>query len=85
MKIIYIDSDGICHAHDGEGRTPIETDAMDFVADVALPCYRVRVTDGEITAIQCINTAAADEATASTREMDECLAIIEGRISYDEG
>lgn len=39
MRTIYIDSNFICHAEYADGRTAVETAALDNVCDAALVCY----------------------------------------------
>lgn len=46
MKKIYIDSNFICHSDYAEGRTAVETAALDNVCDAALICY-IYVPEGE--------------------------------------
>lgn len=40
MKIIYIDSEYMCHLENGEGRREVETDVFDGKIDAVIPYYR---------------------------------------------
>lgn len=70
MRTIYLDFDFICHADYAEGRTPVETAALDNVCDAALPCY-IYVPEGKSYTkpngntvkgefVQCFDSRAAD-------------------------
>lgn len=57
MRTIYLDEKYICHSDNAEGRTAVQTDALDSVPDVALECYRFIPAHGEhVDFIQCIDS-----------------------------
>ena len=89
MKIIYIDSDYICHAENAEGRTPIETDVFDNVSDVALECYKfIPAHDGKVDFIQCFDSKTADKIqrqfNVDSEVMNNVLTQIETALGITE-
>lgn len=84
MRTIYIDSDYICHADYIDGRTAVETDALNEVLDVALPCYRfIPAHDEKVELIQCIDSEreriikeVREEAQAQLEDMKSALEIL---------
>ena len=85
MKTIYIDNEYICHADDAEGRTAIETDALDNVSDIALECYKfIPAHDDKVDFIQCFDSKTADRIQRQFALDSEILNIITGVTSDDE-
>lgn len=85
MKIIYTDSDYICHAENAEGRTPIETDVFDNVSDVALECYKFIPThDGKVDFIQCFDSKTADQIQRQFDIDSEIINIITGEVTTND-
>lgn len=89
MRVIYLDSDFICYADYVEGRTAVETDALDHVCNAALCYYRFvpsgmsyRGKDHKIIGpfVQCIDSVRAD-ATQAQYERDHA----ELQAAYQEG
>ena len=88
MKTIYIDSEYMCHLEDGEGRTTVETDVFDGVADAAIPYYRYIPEGREYTDkhgrtlyglfVQATDTAAINRIMqdAIMEDMQNALAIL---------
>lgn len=81
MRTIYIDADYVCHAGNADGRTAVETDALDNVCDHALPFYRfVPAHDGKEDFVQCFDSKTADAVQKQYEEMQAEFA-----TSYQEG
>jgi len=92
MRTIYIDSNSICHADYADGRTAVETDALDNVHDASL-AYYIYVPKGSTYTkpngnkihgefIQCLDANAADKAElqAKVAEYEKALAEIEAAL-----
>lgn len=88
MKIVYLDSEYMCHLEDGDGRTEAETDVFDDIVDEAIPYYRYipighewtdeygRVRHGIF--VQATNSNAIDKVTQAVliAEMQTALSIL---------
>ena len=72
MRTIYIDDSFICHSDYAEGRTAVQTTALDNVCDEALrfyiyvpvgsTCTMPNGITGKGEFVQCVNSASADMA-----------------------
>ena len=81
MRTIYIDAGYVCHAENADGRTAVETDALDNVCDYALPYYRfVPAHDGKEDFVQCFDSKIADSVQTLYEEMQA-----DAEAAYFEG
>lgn len=76
MRVVYIDADYICHAEPAEGRTVIQTGALDYVCNEALEFYKIiPAHDGKSELIQCFDsrtsTAIQTAVDRTQAEADE--------------
>ena len=85
MRIIYIDSNFICHAENAEGRTPIETNVFDNVSDIALECYKfIPAHDDKVDFIQCFDSKTADQIHRQFAIDSEIINIITGEEQIND-
>ena len=88
MKTIYVDSEFMCYLENAQGRTAVQTDVFDGVADSAIPFYRY-IPQGESYKdkkgrtlhglfIQAIDSEAIDSITKSAimADMQNALSIL---------